>query len=323
MTKLPTYNGKYIVDMDCWTISFAKTINEQIKPSDRYPIFVPSYNRYNDNAIFISIMRDYSTWPVFVIVRKSQYDNYVKSYNCSHITIIPIDDNKITDAGMAHAACINVSESDNLFVIDDDIIPHINAEAINIESNKIKSMPVYGVQNFDLIFAFWQCIHEHLINKYTNCCCTTIEDKSFNFDVKSIYDLSYGPHKFMCGVCFNKQRLNNLNYRSCSVYGHDDIDLMFQLAQNSYFPLSIKPLTFTSNKYGNWGYNTLDERLISQFEMLNSNWGDCSYVKLDENKKIFTIDFKKFFNLYPHLKINKVRNLSKELGCIKTQYTLW
>ena len=117
MTKLPIYNGKYTVDMNCWTISFAKTINEQINPSDRYPIFVPSYNRYNDNAIFISIMRDYSTWPVFVIVRKSQYDDYVKAYNCSHITIIPIDDNKITDAGMAHAACINVSESDNLFVI--------------------------------------------------------------------------------------------------------------------------------------------------------------------------------------------------------------
>ena len=326
MTKfeLPKYNGKYVYDEDCWTTK----LMHDCTIFKRIPIYVPSYNRYNEgDAVFLSVMRDYSSWPVYIIVRESQASLYEKTYNRYNMYVVPVPDEEITDAGLAHAKCIDLCSENELFIIDDDIIPYVNVTAKNKETNVVKSMPLYTIDNFDHVFNVWQYVHHYLLDKYSNCCCTTIEDNVFNFNEHFLYDFSYIPHKFMCGVCFDKRRIGNLNYRSCAEYGHDDIDFMFNLAENKMFPLSIKLITFKANKYGAWGYESLEDRLIEQFNMLKEHWESCPYAKIDENKLVFTVDFKKFFKQNNDIVgVDAKRNLCEELGYteLKSQkISLW
>lgn len=282
-----------------WTNKFYDIAPNFIKT--KIPVVVPSYNRYENNYFLNVVRKQNSTWPIFVVVRKSQVKLYRQNYkDLSNVTFVSFDDEKINNIGKTRQQIVKyfTKKFDNVIMCDDDCVLVLRTKAIRKNNDGIESTRYsinFNKDKLDNLFAMWQLTHEYLIEKYPNCWITHPSFYDFAFDAAYGEEKSYSIGALAaCVFCANLKLLreHKLNYVSSEETGHEDIDLLIRALKLGLFPISIKYFNTKNTHYAgsevekSLNFDNEEERLAYQGQKLYELYKDYPYVTLNKHNTI-------------------------------------
>lgn len=289
----------YKMSNSYWTNKFYDIAPNYVKT--KIPIVVPSYNRYDKNHLLNMVRKQNSTWPIFVVVRKSQVKLYKQNYNdLSNVTFVSFEDEKINNIGKTRQQIVKyfTKKFDNIFMCDDDCSLVVRAKAVRKNEDGTETIRYkvnFKNNNLDHIFAMWQLTHEYLLSVHPNCWVTHPCFYDFIFDVKYGEEKSYSVGALAAGmtcICLKKLKEHKLNYVSSEETGHEDIDLLIRALKLGLYSISIKYFNIMvipnieSEVEKTLNFNNEKERLDHQGMKLYEMYQDFPYVVLNKNNKI-------------------------------------
>ena len=209
-----------------WTQKLYKTALEELKLVRKYPIVICSYN--NPRSRVAKYFSDID-WPVYIIVRTSQYEEYYRN-TAQNIVVLPEEDKLIDSVSKVRKYCLELFKDYTFFMIDDDTYKLSYQVFDNYYENKGKYRSRV-VKDADLtrVLAMWQVIHQKLVDRY-DIGMSTILNAGLSFlpkmSLKEYIRLYSG--NFACPICITSSRLleKGVNFRENS--SHEDIDLAIQ-----------------------------------------------------------------------------------------------
>ena len=284
-------------DGNYWTYDFYEFAPKFI--DDKIPIVVPSYNDYKKN-LFIEQVRnnEANDWPIYIVVRKSQYNDYVEyTKDIESISIVEFEDNLIDDIGKTRREIVNYfSDRYNyIFMLDGDVFPVL--KVMSHYENRSRLSFDKSKNKLENLFSMWQLAHYNIVSKFDKCWCTYLYINDMVFNPCYGEELSYTVGGLpACCTCIDlfKIKESGINYKSIKDTGHDDIDLAIRLMDYGLFPISIKFLCSLMRPISNMGFDSIDDRLDYQNEKLYDLYGDTNkYLSLNSKNRI-NINYKKF-----------------------------
>lgn len=241
---------KYKLDSNYWTNDFYDKAIDHIEK--KYPIVVPSYNRYEDNYFLDLVAKNrIPDWPIFFVTRESQKDLYMKNYGDLPITFLSFKDEEINDIGKTRHKIIEYFTEqgyDNIFMLDDHcklVTKVVGKNSLDPDNIKYKYLIDSKKKNMSNMFAMWQLTHDYLLKEYPGCWITQSYFADFIFDPKYGDNCSFSLGAMASiSVCINLNKLKqyNLNYLSVHETGHEDIDLIIRAMDYKLYPIAIKYL---------------------------------------------------------------------------------
>ena len=229
---------------DFWTNQLYLGAYDVVK-DHKMPIVIPSYN--NPDCFTVKLLNKFSEerdWPGFVVVRKSQEEEY-KKYS-GKVTVCAVEDELINSLGRARAWIVNEFSKnyDAVFMLDDDTQGVWYSIRGTTGEGKLKSE--YQKQS-DLpgVMAMWQLAHENVSRRSEKVIFSNISQCGFCYndiftDVKNSAMLLRGYPSLGC-FAVNVKRLKEtgMNYRHSPKIGHEDYDLYFRLLTQGYLNVQL------------------------------------------------------------------------------------
>lgn len=317
--------GEYNIDgkSEWWTNIFYENAYNVIKDR-KFPIFIPSYNRPDTTTVkclFNDMTPEYN-YPVFLVVRESQKEDYSKNIKDRFgVKILSFPDEEINNLGAVRRTIVNWSQEhgfDTVFMFDDDIIElsytfkgytgkgDLKAEYVprrNINIPKMIAMwqlsMEYGIKNFDLaassvspMFSSWK----------------------FNYTDPNESLLFYRgiPSQVMC-INTKKFIEQGLVYPDTKEVAHEDIDMAIKIIEKranlAMFPFLVYSALPMTPEFGNFG-DTMEKRMKAQQDIMYRNHSDKEYVRFSDKRGLAQVS------------INWIR-VRKILGIDKYKFNLW
>lgn len=320
--------GKYLIDGQekWWTDIFYDNAYEIVsKDMFKYPVVIPSYNRWNDPLtvkLFFSKMTPESNYPVFVAVRESQKENYreaLKEY--FGVKILSFPDKEISNIGATRRRIVKWAYDNGMeaiFMLDDDLteISYTHEGFTKSSNSPIAKYIGMGDLEVPRVFAMWQLSMHKSIEKY-NIMCNGLSPMFSSWK----YDYTHPDQSLlMRGLpsqcfCLNVKGLieNNLEYRDTAECGHEDIDLTIRIAEKglnvSVFPFLVYSATPMRPNFGGFG-DTMEKRMKAQQEIMMKNHSDKDWVKFQDKRGLAQVS------------INWIR-LRKAIGVTEYKFNIW
>lgn len=304
-----------------WTKQFASKAYDLVK-DNKYPIIIPSYNRPNAPALvsgFLSKMDDNKNFPIYVFVRSSQYDDYVKGLSSNrYVNIVGIPDELMIGAGAARRQSLKWLYNQGYkaaFSFDDDLLGIGYTEKGFTGSGDLKSKAVPNTNVCDTL-AMWQISMSKAIEEH-NVMISGLMPMGFSWKMEYCWpeqSMLYYRGLPSQAVCLNVAGLveNGLIYGDNKDVGHEDIDLTIRIVDSGnsvcVFPFmyhSAPPMSVE-----NWGFNNMVERFSHQQSIMRKNHENKDWVKFAEKRGI------------PQVSINWQR-VRKQFGVSKYIIDIW
>lgn len=293
-----------LMNSDFWTNEFYRKAYELIKDEDKFPIVIPTYNRPENKFIQYATSHMYNgtSWPIYLVVRKSQekmYNDsqYVKGFN--YVNVLAFDDNEIDDIGKVRKKIVEyfTGKTRFLFMLDDDIDKIVYTTPYTRETGSRVSLslvPSYGFTvDIGRVFAMWQIsmLYANSLVKDLILSCAMVQgfswDEKFCDDEMSLRYMA-GPHTLVTCLNLDTFKNKNLNYRTIKGNGHDDIDLLIRALLAGCTTCEFRWLTFYNPGAGTsmLDFNSVKERFTKQYEEMYNNFNDVSFIKWRNRKDI-------------------------------------
>ena len=264
-----------------WTQEFYN--NAYYKVKHKYPIVVPSYNNPNNHITknFINKFTEDYNWPVYMIIRKSQEEEYLKYNDKKYLIAIP--DEEIDNIVKVRNKILDLFD-EQIFVFDDDIrsFTYSIAATYANDSSKYrsKSLRVSEVKPLYII-AMWQLMHEIALEH--NISISTLVNTGFGFNIRHTdVDKSLDIYSGLCSqvVCLNVPLLKQHNIRYRDTGGHEDFDIQFLCLEQQLPTVIFNFISYAASpmKPSFNGQNTLKERFAIQANAMKQDWGDIDWV---------------------------------------------
>lgn len=320
--------GRYIIDGQekWWTDIFYDNAYEIVcKDMFKYPIVIPSYNRWSDPVtikIFFSNMTGECNYPVFVAVRDSQKQNYqeaLKEY--FGVKVISFPDEQISNIGATRRRIVKWAYDNGLegiFMLDDDLtgISYTREGFTKSSNSPIAKYARMDEIEIPRVFAMWQLSMNKAIKEY-NVMCNGISPmfSSWKYDYTDPdQSLLMRGLPSQC-FCLNVKGLieNGIEYRDTADCGHEDIDLTIRIAEKglnvSVFPFLVYSATPMRPNFGGFG-DTMEKRMKAQQEIMKKNHSDKDWVRFTDKRGLAQVS------------INWIR-LRKALGIKDYKFNIW
>ena len=283
---------------------------ESKKLKEKFPIFIPSYNRPNAQDLISGCLsednfNDKDGYKIYIVVRDSQreqYENGIKSKN-KYVDIISFPDEEIDSAGKARNKIVSYCYGHKIkyfFMFDDDITK-LCYSTIDEETGKTKVIDS-TVDTLDM----WTYL--------------MLESEKYNVAISGVYDavfaytdrhsdekemINLNNHKIVIASCINSNLLieNNINYRNSREVGPEDVDLIVQIFRTnklniaSYHCLSVATRPPASDTFTD--FDTAEERNQKYSEMIVNNNSDLDWLILKNYKdkyKYVVISYPRYRN---------------------------
>lgn len=229
---------------DFWTNKLYVGAYDLIK-DHKAPIVIPSYNNPDCYTVrLINQLPEDRTWPAYIVVRKSQEDEYKK--HCGRVIVCGVEDELINSLGKARAWIVNEfsKKYDFVFMLDDDTQGVYYSIRGKTAEGALKSE--YQKQ-FDLpgVMAMWQLAHENVSRRSDKVIFSNVSQCGFCYndiftEEKNSAMLLRGYPSLGC-FCCNVKRLKDtgMNYRHSPEIGHEDYDLYFRLLTKGYLNVQL------------------------------------------------------------------------------------
>lgn len=297
-----------------WTDKLYNEAYDIIKDR-KFPIVIPSYNCPNPEIFKKLLIHDSNfNYPIYIFIRKSQREQYEENLK-DYIKLITVDDNIISNAGLARRYIINWSRENNfshVFMLDDDITNIEYRVLGKSKSCKDISVPASN-HNIYRIIAMWQLSVEYAERNIDNLAISGILPY-YNFSwLPSNVDKNislYLYKRIQNAVCLNINILcdNNINYISNDECGHEDTQILIDCLENNlcigiFQFLVYSSLPMSLRTFSNFG-STMRERFYNQAVIMHNNHKNKPYIKFDLEREIaeVIIDYRKYCSL------NGIRN---------------
>lgn len=285
-----------LIESDFWTNRLYKTAYEIVKDR-QFPIVIPTYNRPENLFLqwAISTFDKNESWPIYLVVRKSQVkmykeSKYVKDYDYIHV--IGFNDDEIDDIGKVRKKIVNYFSKrySCIFMFDDDITNFTYLVPYKRKTGMLVSQTITNI-NTARLFAMWQLAMETAISKRADLIISNTIISAFNW-TPGLCD-EEGSMKFMSGpqnlaVCINLKvfKKYKLNYRTIIGNGHDDIDLLIRAILAGCTVCEFRWLSFCSPgiKTDILNFDNIYDRFAFQFNEMYNNFSDIDFVKFNYGK---------------------------------------
>lgn len=321
--------GEYNIDGDIkwWTDIFYDNAYEIVssKKPYKYPIFIPSYNRWSDPLtikVFFSKMNSECNYPVFVVVRESQEKDYKEALKDFYgVKVLSFPDEEINNIGATRRKIVRWAYDaglESIFMLDDDLtgISYTNKGYTKSSNAPIAKYIKMDELEVPRVFAMWQLSMEKSIRKY-NVMCNGLSPMFSSWK----YDYTYPEQSLlMRGLpsqcfCLNVRGLidNSIEYRDTNDCGHEDIDLTIRIAEKglnvSVFPFLVYSATPMRPNFGGFG-DTMAKRMKAQQEIMMKNHSDKDWVRFQDKRGLAQVS------------INWIR-LRKAMGVKEYKFNIW
>lgn len=272
-----------------WTEQLYDKAYEIVKDR-KYPVMIPSYNRPNPEIVsrLFSNMTPESNYPVFVVVRESQKEEYMNSIGGYYgITILPFPDEEICNLGFTRTRIMKWCHENGYkgaFMFDDDILDlHYLTHKVTVNNREIAGPG--DEQDISRVLAMWQMAQEYGAEKH-NLMGSAVQVVGLSWPHGNIEEdkslIIYRSPFHQC-VCINIEGLveNDLFYRDSMISEHEDIDMAVRITQKG-FPLGFIPFITYKSSPPFAGFNghtgTLIERLEHQCGVVRNNFPDVDWL---------------------------------------------
>ena len=302
--KYYDYKKEDLMKSDFWTNNFYNQAYELIKDEDKFPIVIPTYNRPENKFIKYATSNMYNgnTWPIYLVVRKSQeelYKNskYVNGFN--YVNVLSFEDDEINDIGKVRKKIVEyfTNKTKCIFMLDDDIDKIVYTVPFTRDSGSkvsLSLLPSYGFKvDMARVFAMWQISMLYANSKVKDLIlsCAMVQGFSWDSDFcDEDFGLRYmaGPHTLVTCLNLDTFKNKNLNYRTIKGNGHDDIDLLIRALLAGCTTCEFRWLTFYNPGAGTsmLDFNSVKERFTKQYEEMYNNFKDVSFIKWRNRKDI-------------------------------------
>lgn len=287
-----------------WTRRLCDYAYDEIKDR-KFPITIPSYNRFSPNILngMLKDMDENYNYPIFIFVRESQKEDYLKNINHPYVSIVSFKDELIDNAGAARRMIMKWAYTngyDNIFSFDDDLLNIQVTEKGYTGKGDLKSK-VISDMNICKVLASWQLAMEHAENLYDVVLSGAMP---MGFSWKMEY--CFKSHSMLMyrgnlnqAVCINVKKLFDAGivYKDNKDIGHEDIQLVAEINHKNQmrishdlavctFPFlaySVPPMT--CENFGNFGSNMKD-RFRNQQAIMLSNWHDTPWINFREKRDL-------------------------------------
>lgn len=295
---------EHLMESDFWTNEFYRGVDGLIKYEDKFPIVIPTYNRPDNKFIkyATSHMFNGNTWPIFLVVRKSQEQMYNDSEyvkNFDYVTVLAFEDEEINDIGKVRKKIVEYfSERYKfIFMLDDDIDKIVYTHPYKRESGSNVSLsliPSYGFKvDMANVFAMWQLsmLYSNSLVKDLILSCAMVQgfswDENFCDEDASVRFMA-GPHTLVTCLNLETFKNKNLNYRTIHGNGHDDIDLLIRALLAGCTTCEYRWLTFFNPGAGTsmLDFDSVKERFTKQYEEMYNNFKNVNFIKWRNRKDI-------------------------------------
>lgn len=279
-----------ITSTDFWTNRLYNTAYEIVKDR-QFPIVIPSYNR-PENLFLKWVDSSFTdeTWPIYIVVRKSQVESYEASkyvFGKDYIKIVGIEDSYIDDIGKVRKAIVEHFSDSNkcVFMFDDDITKFSYTAPYTRDSGAKISMSV-DVKSPARVFAMWQLAMEKAIEIRDDLIVSCAMIAGFNWvdtfcDEEESLRYMSGPQTL--AVCINLDAFKkfNINYRTLKGNGHDDIDLLIRALLKGATTAEFRWISYNSPGIGTdiLDFDSVDARFTQQYNEMYAHFSDINFVK--------------------------------------------
>jgi hypothetical protein len=230
------FNGKWWTDLmyeNCYEI-----VSNNNNNNNKYPLFIPSYNRPDPVTVktLFSKMNDDSNYPVYVIVRESQREEYSKNIgNVPYVNIMSFPDNEINNLGAVRRKVVDITYyggHKGCFMFDDDIVGFGYTSKDYTAHGDPKAKESLN-KDIPRILAMWQVAMAEAIDKY-NVMSSGIMPvfaswkPEYTDCTKSLLIHRGIPSQCMCiNVVGFKD--NDITYGETKDVAHEDIDMAIRI----------------------------------------------------------------------------------------------
>ena len=335
--KYYNYSREEITETDFWTNRLYNIAYDKVKDR-KFPIVIPTYNRPEN--LFIkwatSNFTEDETWPIYLVVRKSQVNMYlespyVKGYD--YINVLGFEDDEINDIGKVRKKIVeHFSKSEQcVFMFDDDITKFTYTVPFKREKTNSKiSLSVKNPKSPARVFAMWQVAMEHAMSIREDLIISNAMIAGFNWiDKFCDEDTSI---KFMSGpqtlaVCINLKNFikYDINYRTLINNGHDDIDMLIRAILAGCTTCEFRWLSYFISGIGTdiLGFETVEKRFTQQYNEMYAHYNNIDFISWKHAKfdnvginwrKAIKYHNEKIPNSIPINNNDLLHNLPKELG---------
>lgn len=277
---------------DFWTNRLYNKAYEIVKDR-KFPIVIPSYNRPCN--LFLKWVDETftndETWPIYIVVRESQKNDYLESpyvKGKDYIHIQAFEDERINDIGKVRKAIVeHFSQTEKcVFMFDDDITNFAYTVPFKREKTGTKISFTYKPESSARVFAMWQLGMEKAISLRDDVIISCAMIAGFNW-IDQFCDEAEGL-RFMSGpqtlaVCINLETFKklNINYRTIRGNGHDDIDLLIRAIMAGATTAEFRWLSYCSPGIGTdiLDFSSVEQRFTQQYNEMYANFKDVEFVK--------------------------------------------
>lgn len=285
------YNSNYNYETCNNDIWWTEDLYEKAydKVADRkFPVAIISYNRPVQDTV-TKLFNDFNevyNYPIYVFVRKSQFDDYEKNRTSNYVKIVAFDDDLINNAGAVRRVSMNWLREQGFkfaFYADDDLTKMgITTRRLNREgkwaSKELKDA------NSAKVLAMWQIAMEYA-SEHHDVVYSGVSVRSQNWHKDNIlksYSLKLGGQSSQL-VCIDLEKTgqSNVHYKNNADCGWDDVDYIVQVIESGH---KVGMFTFLWYEYspmtlGNWVDNSLVERHQKNGDKIKEIHGDKQYLR--------------------------------------------
>lgn len=283
---------------DFWTNRLYREAYEKVKDR-KFPIVIPSYNRPEN--LFLQWVNDTftedETWPIYIVVRASQKEQYEQSkyvVGKDYIHITAFEDSRIDDIGKVRKTIVeHFSKTEKcVFMFDDDITNFGYTVPFKREKTGTNISFSYKPESPARVFAMWQYAMEKASEIRNDLIISCAMIAGFNW-IDQFCDEDEGL-RFMSGpqtlaVCINLDTFKkfDINYRTMKGNGHDDIDMLIRALQAGATTAEFRWLSYCSPGIGTdiLYFNSVRERFALQYQEMYNNFHDVDFVKWKHAKE--------------------------------------
>lgn len=295
---------EHLTESDFWTNRLYNKAYDEVKDR-KFPIIIPTYNRPDNKFIqwATSTFAKDETWPIYLVVRKSQVEQYKASKyvdGYDYINVVGFEDSEIDDIGKVRKKIVeHFSKTCKcVFMFDDDITGFTYTVPYKREkSGSNISFSLRDVKSPARIFAMWQLAMETAINKRNDLIISNAMMAGFNWipefcDEEASLRFMSGPQTL--AVCINLDTFKkySLNYRTLIGNGHDDVDLLIRSILAGCTTCEFRWLSYTSPGIGTdiLNFESVEKRFTQQYNEMYSHYSDIDFVKWKHAKNGKSLD---------------------------------
>lgn len=276
----------------------------------KFPVLIPSYNNPSPpivNGLLSQMDEDYN-YPIFIFVRNSQREDYIKANKHPYVNIISMDDRLIDSAGKAREWSLKWLYKNgyhHAFSFDDDA----NGLGLTLRGYTGKGDPksafMTGIDKIAKVLAVWQLSMERLEQRFNNLMLTGPYSAGFCWKAEYCQmDQSALLYRGNLNqlVCLNVNKIveSGLHYYDNKECGHEDIDLILQGLEKGLLVATIPYIWYSTPPMDIANFNhfgaTIEARMKSQQELMIRKWGEFPYVTFRDKRGVAQVipNFRKY-----------------------------